>query len=79
LGIFQAFSTHALPLRIFCEYLAETTKAKIILLLIEPKEADFGEGLTPEIKASAQEIVNFLLRFLPYVSRTNQRNDAECV
>jgi len=79
LGIFQTFSTHALPLRIFCEYLAETTKAKIILLLIEPKKADFGEGLTPEIKASAQEIVNFLLRFLPYISRTNQRNDVECV
>jgi len=79
LAMFPAFSTHALPLRIFCEYLAETTKAKIILLLIEPKKADFGEGLTPEIKASAQEIVDLLLRFLPQVSRTNQRNDAECV
>lgn len=65
LVMFPVFSTHALPLRIFCEYLAKTTKAKIGLLLIEPKNADFGEGLTPEVEASAQDIVNALLRILP--------------
>ncbi len=65
LAMFPVFSTHALPLRIFCEYLTKTTKAKIVLLLIEPKKADFGEGLTPEIEASAQDIVNALLRILP--------------
>jgi len=65
LAMFPAFSTHALPLRIFCEYLAKTTMAEIALLLIEPKNAEFGEGLTPEVKASAQEIVNVLLKALP--------------
>jgi hydrogenase 3 maturation protease len=62
---FPAFSTHMLPLRIFCEYLARTTKAEIALLLIEPKKTDFGEGLTPKLGASAQNIVDFLLRALP--------------
>jgi len=61
---FPAFSTHMLPLRIFCEYLAKTTKAKIALLLIEPKKVDFGEGLTPEVKATAQSVVNALLKDL---------------
>lgn len=61
LAMFPAFSTHALPLRVFCEYLAKTTKAKIALLLVEPKKADFGEGLTPEVEASAQDIVDALL------------------
>lgn len=65
LAIFPASSTHALPLRIFCDYLAETTRAKITLLLIEPKTGDFGEGLTPEVETSAQEIVDLLLKFLP--------------
>jgi len=65
LTAFPAFSTHALPLRIFCEYLARTTKTKIALLLIEPKKADFGEGLTPEIRAAAKEITNNLLKVLP--------------
>jgi hydrogenase 3 maturation protease len=61
---YPAFSTHMLPLRIFCEYLAKTTRASIALLLIEPKQADFGEGLTSEIDASAQNIVNALLEVL---------------
>jgi hydrogenase 3 maturation protease len=65
LTVYPAFSTHMLPLRIFCEYLAKTTKAEIALLLIEPKKTDFGEGLTPETEASAQHITNALLDVLP--------------
>ena len=64
LTVLPAFSTHMLPLRIFCEYLAKTTDAKIALLLIEPETTEFGEGLTPRIKASAREIVSALLNLL---------------
>ena len=56
-----AFSTHMLPLRIFCEYLRKTIEAKIVLLLIEPKKTDFGEELSLEIEASAQNIMHALL------------------
>jgi hydrogenase 3 maturation protease len=59
---FPAISTHMLPLRIFCEYLAATTKAKIALLLIEPKNVEFGEGLTPDVQAVAEKIVGVLLK-----------------
>jgi len=62
---FPAFSTHILPLRVFCDYLAETTGAKIALLLIQPKNTDFGEGLSPEVEASAEEISKTLLVVLP--------------
>lgn len=65
LANFPAVSTHMLPLRIFCEYLAKTTNAKIALLLIEPKETDFGEGITSELETAAGLIVNFLLKLLP--------------
>jgi hydrogenase 3 maturation protease len=61
---FPAFSTHMLPLRIFCEYLGKTTEAKIALLLIEPKKTDFGEGLTSEVEAVAKEIADFLIKLL---------------
>jgi hydrogenase 3 maturation protease len=64
LTVLPAFSTHMLPLRIFCEYLVKTTDAKIALLLIEPEATDFGEGLTPIIEASAQGIARALLNFL---------------
>lgn len=65
LETFSAFSTHMLPLRIFCEYLSQATKAKIALLLLEPKSTDFGEGLTPEIEKTAKHLTNLLLKTLP--------------
>jgi len=57
---FPTFSTHMLPLQIFCGYLDKTTKAKIALLLIEPKKTDFEEGLTSEVEAVAKKIAIFL-------------------
>jgi hydrogenase 3 maturation protease len=62
---FSTFSTHMLPVRILCEYVGETTKAEIILLLLEPGQTDFGEGLTAEVEASAGEIVGMLAELLP--------------
>jgi len=60
-----AFSTHMLPLRIFCDQVKETTQAKIALLLVEPEKDDFGEGLTPRVEASAREIAKAILEMLP--------------
>lgn len=60
-----AFSTHTLPLRIFCEHVRETTQARIALMLVEPEKSDFGEGLTPRVEASVKEIVQTLLELLP--------------
>ena len=60
-----AVSTHALPLQIFCEYLAKTTGAKIALLGIQPKNTSFGEGLTKKLEKTANRITNLLLEILP--------------
>lgn len=49
-------STHTLPIRVFCEYVMKMTGAKIALLLIEPKNVDFGEGMTPEVDAAAARV-----------------------
>lgn len=58
-------STHTLPLRVFCEYVQKLTGARIALLLIEPKNVDFGEGLTPEVDAAAVRVGTALLNDLP--------------
>ncbi len=60
-----AISTHLLPLRIFCDYLAETTDAKISLLVIQPEDTSFGEGLTPQLRETATELADLLLKLLP--------------
>jgi len=64
IGDSSAITTHFLPLRIFCEYLKQTTGAKIALLLIEPKNVEFGEGLTAEVQAAADRLTKILLGLL---------------
>jgi hydrogenase 3 maturation protease len=60
-----AITTHMLPLRVFCDYITQMAETKLALLLIEPKDTDFGEGLTHEVQASAEQIVKTLLELLP--------------
>ncbi|MBN1109435.1 MAG: hydrogenase 3 maturation endopeptidase HyCI [Methanomassiliicoccales archaeon] len=60
-----SISTHTLPLRVFCDYVRQLTGADIALLLIEPKDTDFGEGMTPEVKEAAARVHAALLGTLP--------------
>lgn len=50
-------SSHTLPLRIFSEYIQKTMSAKIAFLLIEPKNVEFGEGLSLEIQKTGEKLV----------------------
>ncbi|MHC1709368.1 MAG: hydrogenase 3 maturation endopeptidase HyCI [Methanomassiliicoccales archaeon] len=59
-----SISTHTLPLRVFCEYVFTLTGARIALLLIEPLETDFGEGLSPELQKAADRVVGALVDVL---------------
>jgi hydrogenase 3 maturation protease len=61
---YSAVSTHALPLRIFCEHVKKTTGAKVGLLLIEPADMEFGEGLSVEVEAASERLTKVLLEFL---------------
>jgi hydrogenase 3 maturation protease len=61
---FPAITTHVLPLRIFCEYITKMAEAKIALLLVEPEDTEFGEGLTPTVQAAAEKITQILLELL---------------
>jgi hydrogenase 3 maturation protease len=60
-----AISTHMLPLRIFCDYLKKTTDAKLSLLVIQPENINFGEGLTPKLKETAKNLTKLLQKILP--------------
>jgi hydrogenase 3 maturation protease len=61
---FPAISTHMLPLNIFCEYITKMSGARIALLLIEPGNTEFGEGLTRKVQETATRIANTLLKLL---------------
>jgi hydrogenase 3 maturation protease len=59
-----AYSTHMLPLRIFCEYLDKTAKTEIALLLIEPKKTDFGEKITKNAQVVSTKMAAILIEIL---------------
>ena len=61
---FSPITSHTLPLRVFCEFIKKTTESKIALLLIEPKNTDFGEEITPEVQTAAEEILELLPKLL---------------
>jgi len=61
---YSTISTHALPLRIFCEYVKKATGAKIALLLVEPKNMEFGESLSVELEVAAEGLSKLLLELL---------------
>lgn len=60
-----SISTHTLPMRVFCDYVQKLTGAKIAFLLIEPKNVDFGEGLTPEAEEAAIRVLKAIKITLP--------------
>ena len=60
----SAVTTHVLPLRVFCDVVKQATGAKIALLLVEPQNMDFGEGLTPPVQTAAENVVKLLLNLL---------------
>jgi hydrogenase 3 maturation protease len=68
-----AVSTHALPLRIFCEVIERTTDARIALLIIQPKTTGFGEGLTGELEKAAERITTIFVKVLRTYSIHSRR------
>lgn len=62
---FPAYSTHMLPLQLFCEQVAKATQAKICLLLLQPADIDFGEGLSAQLTKTASKVASVLAKALP--------------
>ncbi len=61
---FPPISTHMLPLRVFCDYIKQLSGAKIALLLIEPGNTEFGEGLTPKVESVGRKLTLMLSELL---------------
>jgi len=64
LASFSPVSSHALPLRVFCEYLKKAVNPKIALLLVEPQSLEYRKGLTPKVDAASQRLATVLYELL---------------
>jgi hydrogenase 3 maturation protease len=58
-------SSHTLPLRVFCDYLKLLTGTNIALILIEPRNTDFGEGMTSDVQEAGERVKAALQACLP--------------
>ena len=58
-------STHMLQLEVFCAYLEKAIGAKILLLVVQPKDTSMGEGMTREITKAGDRISDLLIGILP--------------
>ncbi|MFX1578141.1 MAG: hydrogenase maturation peptidase HycI [Promethearchaeota archaeon] len=59
-----SISTHSMPLSFLMMYLEQETGGKTVLIGIQPKSIQFGEGLTPEIQAVVDTIIKTLERIV---------------
>ena len=57
-----SISTHTLPLNVFAEFVKRETGSKVQILAVQPKDLDFGEGMTNELKRTSKELISILLR-----------------
>lgn len=55
-----AISTHHMPLSFLMMYLEDSTGAQTVLLGIQPKSIEFGEGFTPEIEEVSRKIIEVI-------------------
>jgi len=57
---YPTISTHRPSPHILISYIEEIIGAKVIIIGIQPKNINFGEGLTQEVKNSVEILVNIL-------------------
>lgn len=59
-----AFSTHTLPLAFTIKYIQRFTRAEVRLLLVQPENLDFGEGLTLKVEEALNNVKKLLIKIL---------------
>lgn len=57
-------STHSLPLRLLCEYLAMSLGCRVELLGIQPADTTLGAGLSPTVEAAVEAAAQLLAGLL---------------
>ncbi len=58
----QSLSTHNVSLKTFIDFLrADLPGLNVVLVGIQPKEVNFGEGLSPEVEKAVNELCMSLL------------------
>lgn len=55
-----SLSTHAVPLKVIYHLLVHNTGAQAVMIGIQPQSLEHKEELSPEVKATADEIIKYI-------------------
>ncbi len=58
----SAFSTHTLSPHLFIEMIQQSKKVDVYIIGIQPKQIKLGEGISKEVRQSAEELVSELIK-----------------
>lgn len=58
----KTFSTHSIPMSLFSSILREDTGAEVSFIGIQTNLTELGEGLSPGVKKSADQILERLMK-----------------
>ncbi|MFH1202160.1 MAG: hydrogenase 3 maturation endopeptidase HyCI [Candidatus Omnitrophota bacterium] len=58
------FSTHNASVNLLIKFLQENLSADIMCLAAQPKDINFGEGLSPELALSLEKLESFIVKEL---------------
>ena len=59
-----SFSTHTLPARILADYLTSSTRCKVLIVGIQPRNVAFGTSASKTVRGSALYVANAIRRAL---------------
>jgi hydrogenase 3 maturation protease len=55
------FSTHTMPTGILADYFTKSLKAKITIIVIQPKSIKFGTSLSSEVKSASSSVASSII------------------
>ena len=71
-------STHALSLRLVCEYLCARSPARVVLLGIQPGQLRLGRALSDAVASAVEAVASRLVALLGAAPAPSAGPDAEC-
>lgn len=59
-------STHTFPIPVLSKLITKDTGSKVFFVGVQPLDVAFGEGISRQVKETADKIVKYLLRVVKY-------------
>lgn len=59
-------STHTFPILVLSKLITKDTGSKVFFVGVQPRDVTFGEGISRQVKETADEIVKYLLQVVKY-------------